>query len=216
VKLPPGEPPAGPWRVEPVAAVAALLARRAGSAAGRPAILAVDGRSASGKTTLSGRLAGALPGTAVVHTDDVAWWHAVFDWADLLAAGILEPVRSGRAVAYRPPAWDARGRPGAVRVPTGLALLVVEGVGSSRRALAHLLDAAVWVQSDQAELERRDAVRVQAGEISPEDYASWMAEERPFLAADRPWERADLVVAGTPGLRHDPATELVVADPPSR
>jgi hypothetical protein len=38
-----------------------------------------------------------------------------------------------------------------------------------------------------------------------------MAEERPFLAADRPWERAGLVVAGTPGLPHDPATELVVA-----
>jgi hypothetical protein len=41
-----------------------------------------------------------------------------------------------------------------------------------------------------------------------------MAEERPFLAADRPWERARLVVAGTPPLGHDPRTELVVADPP--
>jgi hypothetical protein len=216
VNLPPEEPPADPWRVEPVAAVAALLARRAGSAAGRPAILAIDGRSSSGKTSLSRRLAAAVPGAGVVHTDDIAWWHAAFDWADLLAAGVLEPVRSGRAVAYRPPAWDARDRPGAVRVPAGLELLIVEGVGSSRRALAHLLDAGVWVQSDLAELERRDAVRVQAGEISPEDDASWMAEEGPFLAADRPWERAGLVVAGTPGLRYDPATELVVADAPHR
>ena len=41
-----------------------------------------------------------------------------------------------------------------------------------------------------------------------------MAEELPFLAADRPWERARLVVAGTPPLGHDPRTELVVADPP--
>ena len=191
--------------------MAAWLARRAGSTTGRPAVLAVDGRSSSGKTTLSRRLAAAVPGAAVVHTDDVAWWHAAFDWADLLAAGVLEPVRAGRAVAYRPPAWDARDRPGAVRVPAGLALLVVEGVGSSRRALAQLLDASVWVQSDLAVLERRDAARVQAGEISPAAYASWMAEERTFLAADRPWERADLVVAGTPGLPHDPETELVVA-----
>jgi hypothetical protein len=195
--------------------VAALLARRAGPATGRPAVLAVDGRSASGKTTVSRRLAAAVPGTAVVHTDDIAWWHAAFDWAGLLTTGVLEPVRAGRAVAYRPPPWDARGRPGAVRVPAGIALLVVEGVGSSRRDLAHLLDASVWVQSDLAELERRDAVRIQAGEISPAGHASWMAEEVPFLAADRPWERAALVVAGTPGLAHDPETELVVAPPPA-
>lgn len=26
----------------------------------------------------------------------------------------------------------------------------------------------------------------------------WMAQELPFQAAQRPWERADLVVAGTP------------------
>jgi hypothetical protein len=56
---------------------------------------------------------------------------------------------------------------------------VVENVGSSRRDLAHLLDAGVWVQSDLDELDRRNAVRVQAGEISPENHDSWMAEEFP-------------------------------------
>ena len=40
----------------------------------------------------------------------------------------------------------------------------------------------------------------------------WEAEERPFLAAERPWERADAVVDGAPDLPHDPPTELVVAD----
>jgi hypothetical protein len=42
-----------------------------------------------------------------------------------------------------------------------------------------------------------------------------MAEEEPFLAGQRPWERADLVVAGTPQIPFDPLTELVVAQPPS-
>jgi hypothetical protein len=177
MKLPPEEPAAGPWRVEPIADVVGTLLGRPPAPDGRPMILAVDGRGSSGKTSLSRRLAGAVPGAAVVHTDDIAWWHAAFDWA-------------------------------------GLALLVVEGVGSSRRALAHLLDAGVWVQSDLDEIDRRNAVRVQAGEISPAAFDSWMAEERPFLAADRPWERARLVVAGTPPLGHDPRTELVVADPP--
>ena len=214
MNLPPGEPPAGPWRPEPVASVAARLAAPAGPPGGRPAVVAVDGRSSSGKTSLSRRLAEAVEGAAVVHTDDVAWWHAAFDWAGLLAEGVLEPVRAGRAVAYRPPGWVSRDRPGAVTVPAGITLLVVEGVGSSRRALAHLLDASVWVQSDLEELDRRNAARVQAGEISPGDFDSWMAEEVAFLAADRPWERADLVVTGTPSLPHDARTELVVADPP--
>jgi hypothetical protein len=117
-------------------------------------------------------------------------------------------------VAYRPPAWDARDRPGAVTVPAGVTMLVVEGVGSSRPALAHLLDASVWVQSDLAELDRRNAVRVGAGEMSPAGFDSWMPEELPFLAADRPWERTGLVVTDTRSLPHDPDIELVVADPP--
>jgi hypothetical protein len=41
-----------------------------------------------------------------------------------------------------------------------------------------------------------------------------MAEEEPFLADQRPWERADLIVAGTPPISFDPATQLVVAVPP--
>ena len=32
--------------------------------------------------------------------------------------------------------------------------------------------------------------------MSPTDYDAWMAEEEAHFAADRPWERADLVVAG--------------------
>jgi hypothetical protein len=54
-------------------------------------------------------------------------------------------------------------------------------------------------------------VIVAAGGMSPADFDSWIAEELPFLAADRPWERAALLVVGTPRLVHDPRTELVVA-----
>jgi hypothetical protein len=75
-------------------------------------------------------------------------------------------------------------------------LLLVEGVGSGRRELSVLLDAVIWVETDAAELDRRNATPVAAGEISPEDYAAWMAEEEPFVAAQRTWVRADLIVRG--------------------
>ena len=48
------------------------------------------------------------------------------------------------------------------------------------------------------------------------DHRGWMAEEEPFLARQQPWERADMLVAGTPQIPFDPATELVVAAPLSR
>jgi len=198
----PGEPPAGPWRVEPVAVLVDLLADAAGPVGDRPRVVAVDGRSGSGKSTLADQLQAAVPSSSVVHTDDVAWHHAFFDWADLLASGVLEPVRRGDAIAYRPPGWVAKGRPGAVTVAAGLDLVVVEGVGAGRRELADLVDAVVWVQADFAEAERRGIERdVAAGRSRAEAtsfWHEWMAEELPFLARQRPWERADLVVAGSP------------------
>src|SRR5690349_12329173 len=75
----------------------------------QPSIVAIDGRSSSGKTTLAARIAAAVPDSRVVHTDDIAWHHAVLDWAGLLADGVLRPFRSGRTVSYRPPQWDRHG-----------------------------------------------------------------------------------------------------------
>lgn len=37
-----------------------------------------------------------------------------------------------------------------------------------------------------------------------------MAEEIPFNTAQRTWERADLIVCGTPEISCDPATEIVL------
>ena len=140
LQLAPGEPEAGPWRAELLTTVAADLRQlgRDGGADRRPVIVAVDGRSSSGKTTLAGRLADVIPGSAVVHTDDIAWWHSRFGWADLLIGGILIPAHAGRPVTFRPPRWDERQRQGAIEVPAGCPMLIIEGVGAARRESTHL------------------------------------------------------------------------------
>jgi hypothetical protein len=173
----------------------------------RPVIVAVDGRQGSGKTTVAERLAAAVTGGVVVHTDDLAWWESFFAWDHLMATGVLLPLRRGEDVAYRPPAWNARARPGAVEVPASAPLVVVEGVGSSRRSLTPLLDAAVWVQADHVEATRRGIERDGGTPEAAAFWHEWAAEEEPFLAADRPWERAAATVCGTPGLL-DPLTVL--------
>ena len=69
----------------------------------------------------------------------------------------------------------------------------------------------VWVQSDRAEARRRGLVRdIEQGRL-PRDadrvWDDWMRmEEEPFLAADRPWTRAGLVVNSTPDGPPDPGS----------
>ncbi|MFI7542551.1 hypothetical protein [Actinoplanes sp. NPDC049599] len=199
------------WRVATADEVRTRVRRAVGEPAGRPPILAVDGRGSSGKSTFAARLAGIWDGATVVHTDDIAWRHAVLDWAALLSEGVLNPVRAGRAVAYRPPQWDAAGRPGAIEVPAETTLVIVEGTGAGRRELAPVLDAVVWVEAAQCDVDRRNAERVAAGETTPADFAAWMAEENPFVEAERTWERAAFLVAGWPALPHDPGATFVIA-----
>lgn len=202
--LPAGEPAVTSWRVVRVAALVEQLAAGVGPVRGRPRIVAVDGRSASGKSTLASRLARAVPRSAVVHTDDLAWHEPLYAWGDLLADGVLRPLREGRALAYRPPQWDVRGREGVIEVPAGLDLVVIEGTGASHREHAGLVDATVWVQADFAEAERRGIARDVADGVNggPEEarafWHAWMAEELRFFERQRTWERADVVVHGTP------------------
>ena len=207
------EPEAGPWRVVPLRDVLDLLVPPAARLVGRIPIVAVDGRSASGKTTFAAKLAGVVPGACVVHTDDIAWWHSRFGWDDLMISGVLEPVRAGYAVDYRPPAWDERGREGSVVVPASATLLIIEGVGAGRRELAPFLDAAVYTQADLAVRAQRELVREQAGENTRSGIAAWMEEENPFVAERRPWELANLIVCSTPTMPYDADSEAVVAPP---
>jgi hypothetical protein len=114
LQLAPDEPEAGPWRAESLTVAAATVMQPGqGTGAGhRPVVLAVDGRSSSGKTTLAGRLRDVVAGSAVVHTDDIAWWHSRFGWADLLIDGVLLPARAGQPVTFRPPPVGPAPAPG--------------------------------------------------------------------------------------------------------
>lgn len=157
-------------------------------------LIGVDGRSGSGKSTFAARLARTRARVAVVHTDDIAWHHSFFDWDELLIEGILSPLRSGGPpLVYRPPAWDARDRPGFVEIPADTEVVIVEGVGACRKALEPWYDATVWVQSDAELAYRRVVAR---GDDPIEFVDEWTAQEVPFLANDRPWARATLIASG--------------------
>jgi uridine kinase len=163
----------------------------------RPLVVGIDGHSGSGKTTLANGLAALDRGTAVVHTDDLAWHQSFFGWEDLLIDHLLTPVRESRLpIRYRPSAWVQRDRPGAITIADGTSAVLVEGVGAARRELRPWLDAVVWVHA-RAEVGRR---RVIAKGVDTEDFIDdWRNQETDVLAEHRPWEIADVVVAGELG-----------------
>src|SRR5262245_66668058 len=109
----PGVGPGGGGR--PIVEVVRALTARGRPPAG-PFLLAIDGRSSSGKSTLARRVVRSFPRSAVVHTDDLAWWHSRFGWDDLLVTQVIGPLRRGEASTTRPPAGRGRAVPGRCRV----------------------------------------------------------------------------------------------------
>ena len=75
------------------------------------------------------------------------------------------------------------------------------------------------MQADAVEAERRGIARDVASGVNGDleqataFWHEWMAAELPFLAAQRPWERAHLLVNGTPQLAPS-ADEVEVAPRP--
>ncbi|MEO6083685.1 MAG: hypothetical protein ABIQ18_11340 [Umezawaea sp.] len=216
MRLHPGEPEAVGWRVVPVLDAVRQLLDAAPDITGRPRVIAIDGRGGAGKTTLAERLREVVPESAIVHTDDVAWNHAYFDWGAVLVENVLRPLHRGEAVNFRPDAWTTHGRTGSITVPAGAVVVWVEGTGVIREELAPWLDASVWVQGDLDEQERSLVARDGDSPEQREHVANWLLEELPFLLREQPWARATTIVAGPPQVDHDPDTELVIAPPTGR
>lgn len=118
----------------------------------------------------------------------------MIDRVDLMVDGVLDPVRRGGAVSFRPPKWAEKGRAGAVEVPAGCrsSRASAPAGGNSLPARRRGLGG-----DPRDVIDRRDAERIAAGETGQDVYELWMAEEHPFVAEQRRWEQAFAVVDGT-------------------
>lgn len=172
----------GPQAVAEVAALAGA----------GPRFVGVDGLGGAGKSTLAGRVAAAVPSAVVVGVDgfsgpDVAEW----DW-HRLHAEVVAPLLAGRPARYRPVSWT--GEVGAEHVVPAGALVVVEGVSSTRAEADVPWALTVWVDAPPAV--RRARVHRRDGAAMAAQWERWLASEEAYLAAQRPHERADLLVDG--------------------
>ena len=166
----------------------------AGTAA-RPVIIAVDGFSGAGKTTLAIELAAALRAhhkVTLFHLEDIyPGWDGLADGIAYYCTNIAAPLAAGRPARWQPWDWEA-GRYGPARSTEPAEIVIVEGVGATAAGAAPLLDAAVWVQAP-AELRREQALE-RDGETYAPHWERWAAQERSWAAADPAAERADITV----------------------
>lgn len=209
MRLVDGEPQPAQWHSVSIAEFAQRLVETAQQSStrlrggGGPLLLAVNGRSASGKTTLAGGLAAELPGSVLVHTDDLCWHEPMFAWAHVQRE-LISQIQQGGQVSFRPPQWELRKRAGEISIPADTEVVIFEGVGSSQSEVADLLHASAWVQADFDVAEQRGIARdLLSGENGNEEqtiafWHAWIADERAHLRSDQPWGRADLLVTAPP------------------
>ncbi|HET8614739.1 MAG TPA: uridine kinase [Actinomycetales bacterium] len=156
----------------------------------RPYVVAVDGPSGAGKTSLAAQLGARVDGAAVVHLDDFyPGWDGLEAAVPRLVAWVLQPVSVGRAARWRRYDWAAARYAEWHEVPA-CDVLVVDGVGSGARACAPYLDVLLWLDEGEPERYRRAMARDGLG-YRPH-WRRWAAAEQVHHARERTRERADV------------------------
>ncbi len=198
-------------RVRSLASLASEI--RARPCPGAVRLVAVDGRAGAGKSTLARALAAACGGVPVIRVDDFLYWRDIDGWWPRLEREVLRPLLAGSPARFRVRDWAndplGHGLDGWVEVASA-DVVIVDGVTSSRRAVAADLAMSLWVEAPGGERLRRGIAR--DGEQRRPLWIEWMALEDEFFSRDGAAARADHVVCGRPSIPHDRATEFVVIE----
>jgi uridine kinase len=201
--------------VQSVPAVDKVVAAiRARSVSGRGLVVAIDGRSGSGKSTVAEAVARAT-GAVIVPCDDffaagvtnVEWDRRTpeqraanaIDWRRLKREAI-EPLRTGHPARWF--AFDFRAGPSGDgtyplhRTPTERApkpVVLLDGAYSARPELADVLDLSVLVEAAPITRQARLAAR-EAPDFLRQWYARWDLAEEYYFSQVRPPSAFDVVV----------------------
>ncbi|HEY7277146.1 MAG TPA: phosphoribulokinase [Trebonia sp.] len=176
---------------ESVAVAVAEAARRAVPRCGRTRVLAVDGRSGAGKTSLAAGLRAALGAPVLALEELYGGWDGLERGIDLLVAAVLEPLSAGRTARvprydWIAAAWDTPW----VLEPPGL--LIVEGVGAGARRAAAYASVLVWMEAPESVRKKRALDR--DGETFAPHWDMWAAQEDAMLAREHTPDRADFLI----------------------
>jgi para-aminobenzoate synthetase len=175
------------------ASLVAEIVRRAAPQAGHAYVIAIDGRSGAGKSSLAAVLQAELgTGAAVVALEDLyGGWNGLERGIDLLVSEVLEPLSAGQAARVPRYDWGAGvwGTPWVLEPP---AMLIVEGVGAGARRAAAYANQLIWIAAPASVRKKRALDR--DGETFAPYWDMWAAQEDAMLAREHTPARAGLVI----------------------
>jgi uridine kinase len=155
-------------------------------------VLAIEGRSGSGKTSLATALSSALGSAPIVHVDDLyPGWDGLAASIPRLVDGVLRPLAEGRPMSYRRYDWERSEDADRVVVPDPVVpTLIVEGIGAGARPCAPYLSVLVWLDApDNVRFER---AMTRDGDTYRPHWQRWADQEERYLADHDPRGRADV------------------------
>ncbi|MFE4194950.1 aminodeoxychorismate synthase component I [Paenarthrobacter sp. NPDC056912] len=160
-----------------------------------PVIIAVDGRSGAGKTTLAVELAARLRQhhkVSLFHLEDIyPGWNGLSTGIERYVATVLTPLSQGMAAEWVSWDWE-RHYDGGLNVTLPAEIVIVEGVGAAADAARPMLDAVVWVEAPGDDRRRRALAR--DGSTYEPYWDGWAAQEEVWLEADAVISAADVRV----------------------
>ena len=160
-----------------------------------PVIIAVDGRSGAGKTTLAIELAARLRAhhkVSLFHLEDIyPGWDGLEAGIERYVTTVLTPLRRDEAASWTSWDWDNH-YDGDTRVTLPAEIIIVEGVGAAAEAARPLLDAVVWAESPD-DIRRSRALHRDGATYEPY-WDRWAAQEDEWLGRDDVPGHADLHV----------------------
>lgn len=180
-------------------------------------LVGVDGCGGAGKSTLSRRLAAAMPVSCIVELDD--FYHPSdrrqdragevgghFDWRRL-ERQVLTPLSEGRDGRFQRYDWSLDALAEWREVPNR-GVVIVEGVYATRHELRQYFDLTIWVEASRE-------CRLSRGLARDEEAArdrwvrDWMPAEDRYVASHAPARSATLVVLGEQFASVDPDSQYV-------
>jgi uridine kinase len=154
-------------------------------------VIAVDGRSGAGKSSLAATLTAQLDAPVVSLEGLYGGWGGLEHGIDLLVSEVLEPLAAGRAARVPRYDWVASewAEPVLLKPPK---VLIVEGVGAGARRAAAFESLLVWLEVPAPTRKQRALDR--DGETFAPYWDQWAAQEDQMLAREHTLDRADIVI----------------------
>lgn len=160
-----------------------------------PVIIAIDGRSGAGKTTLAIELAAQLRNhhkVSLFHLEDIyPGWNGLTAGIERYVSTVLTPLSRAEPATWTSWDWD-RHYDGDTRVTLPAEIVIIEGVGAGAAEARPLLSAVIWADSPDA-VRRKRALDRDGGTYEP-FWDQWAEQEDAWLAVDDVPRKADIRV----------------------